>query len=860
MDKNVAKVAATTLLGLYAGSSLYDWWVVHPLFSRHVVDGQRLFKAISPPSSQLQTSTSIGCAAAGAVAAIMSGDNEWYIPSLSGLTLWLWSFFVTGPVRDRILEVQASVAMPGKEAEENSLLREYGRRQLIRASMATAVFAASLYKLVLGPNKLLSDARALRAGLMRRGYAAATSSLARKPLFDKILIANRGEIACRVMRTAKKLGIKSVAVYSEADRNAMHVAMADEAYLIGPAASAESYLRMDKIIDVAKRAGAQAIHPGYGFLSENAAFADLVAREGLVFIGPPSQAIIDMGSKSASKEIMIKAGVPVVPGYHGEEQSVEFLKNEAVKMGFPVLIKAVKGGGGKGMRIVDKVEDFEEMLESSRREAIKSFGDDKVLVEKYIVRPRHVEVQVFADQLGGAVYLFERDCSVQRRHQKILEEAPAPHLSEELRRDLGTKAVAAARAVNYVGAGTVEFILDTDTNQFYFMEMNTRLQVEHPVTEMITKTDLVEWQLEVASGNPLPKAQDDLRIHGHAFEARIYAENPEKGFLPDTGPLKHLSFPPVVEGQVRVETGVRQGDEVSVHYDPMISKLVVAGEDRTAALRVLRKALGEFEVVGLNTNIDFLKKLASHPAFVDGDVETGFIKKHEPSLFPPRPTTPALTVAHAALGLAAPTLSPRTTSSTPLSGLKDPWHLSDLVGFRVNHRGQQVIKLLDGEKEVSATVTFGPAGSLDIAVVDAEGKTTVFEGGRVLALEADGNVVADIGERRVAGRVVQEDDKLQVFFEGKKTTLGVVPDPGQVSTSGTQSAGSVKTPMPCKISAVNVAAGQEVTKGQSLIVLEAMKMEHVIKSPRDGKIKKVHYKVGDLVGEGKNLLSFEDEE
>ncbi|KAJ3292312.1 hypothetical protein HDU79_001522 [Rhizoclosmatium sp. JEL0117] len=359
-------------------------------------------------------------------------------------------------------------------------------------------------------------------------YSTSTSSITQKPLFNKILIANRGEIAIRVMRTAKRLGVKTVAVFSEADRDALFVKEADEAYLIGPAASAESYLRMDKILDVAKRSNAQAIHPGYGFLSENAAFADAVEKAGLTFIGPPSQAIIDMGSKSASKEIMTAAGVPVVPGYHGANQEPSFLKEEADKMGYPVLIKAVKGGGGKGMRIVEKQEDFYEMLESSRREAIKSFGDDAVLVEKYIVRPRHVEVQVFADKLGNAVYLFERDCSVQRRHQKVLEEAPAPGLSEELRADLGAKAVAAAKAVNYVGAGTVEFIFDTDTNKFYFMEMNTRLQVEHPITEMITNTDLVEWQLQVASGNRVPKVQDELKIDGWAFEARIYAENPEK--------------------------------------------------------------------------------------------------------------------------------------------------------------------------------------------------------------------------------------------------------------------------------------------------------------------------------------------
>ncbi|KAI8850214.1 3-methylcrotonoyl-CoA carboxylase, subunit alpha [Chytridium lagenaria] len=686
---------------------------------------------------------------------------------------------------------------------------------------------------------MLKAGRAVRTAFIFRRYASSAADGSRKPLFDKILIANRGEIACRVMRTAKKLGIKSVAVYSEADTNAMHVAMADEAFLIGPAASQESYLKMEKIIDVAKRAGAQAIHPGYGFLSENASFADLVKRSGLEFIGPPAQAIIDMGSKSASKEIMIKANVPVVPGYHGANQDPEYLQAEAGKMGYPVLIKAVKGGGGKGMRIVDKEADFMDMLESSKREAIKSFGDDTVLVEKYIVRPRHVEVQVFADKFGNAVYLFERDCSVQRRHQKILEEAPAPHLSPELRLDLGQKAVAAAKAVNYVGAGTVEFILDTDTNKFYFMEMNTRLQVEHPVTEMITDTDLVEWQLEVASGNPLPKEQDDLAILGHAFEARIYAENPDNGFLPDTGPLRHLSFPPT-STDVRIETGVRQGDEVSVHYDPMISKLVVRGENRTAALRVLRKALGEFEVVGLNTNIDFLKRLASHPAFIDGDVETGFIK-----------------VEATFLGLIG------ASQLKPVDSYSDPWSNRGLTGFRLNHASERVVKLLDGEKEVMVIVSKRTSETqriVDLTVVDASGKTTKFEGARVLGVEADGNVIADIGDRRVVGRVVREGDRLQVFFEGEKTTLGVPLDPGMVSNATASSAGSVKTPMPCKISAVSVAAGQEVTKGQNLIILEAMKMEHVIKSPRDGKIKKVHYKVGDLVGEGKNLVTFEGDD
>ncbi|KAI8843527.1 carbamoyl-phosphate synthase L chain, ATP binding domain-containing protein [Chytriomyces cf. hyalinus JEL632] len=693
-----------------------------------------------------------------------------------------------------------------------------------------------------------------------RWFASTTSSSGAetKPLFNKILIANRGEIAIRVMRTAKRLGVKTVAVFSEADRDAQHVKMADEAYLIGPAASAESYLRMDKIIQVAQRSGAQAIHPGYGFLSENAAFADAVTKAGMVFIGPPAQAIIDMGSKSESKKIMEAAGVPCVPGYHGAEQDPAHLKDQADAMGYPVLIKAVKGGGGKGMRIVQNEAEFYEMLESSKREATKSFGDDTVLVEKYIIRPRHVEVQVFADTLGNAVYLFERDCSVQRRHQKVLEEAPAPHLSPELRADLGAKAVAAAKAVNYVGAGTVEFILDTSTNQFYFMEMNTRLQVEHPITEMITNTDLVEWQLQVASGNRVPKVQDELAIDGWAFEARIYAENPDNNFLPDTGPLRHLSFPQA-SNVVRVETGVQQGDTVSVHYDPMISKLVVKGSDRTEALRVLRKALGEFEVVGLNTNIEFLKRLSSHPEFISGDVETGFIPKFYKDLFPAPTATSPFTLAHASLVLFSSLLPSTTTFAA------DPWNASSLGGFRLNSASgsTRTFRFLENNKEVRVDVTAGKqaTGTYDVYVTDVNGLRTEFRGARVLQFDAadGGMIVADVGDRRVKGRVVKDGEKVHVFSEGTKITLQLAADPAAVVSGSNVAAGSVKTPMPCKISSLSVTAGDTVTKGQNLIILEAMKMEHVIKSPKDGVIKRVHYKVGDIVAEGKVLVSFEEE-
>uniref|UniRef100_A0A8C9WFE4 Methylcrotonyl-CoA carboxylase subunit n=1 Tax=Scleropages formosus TaxID=113540 RepID=A0A8C9WFE4_SCLFO len=469
---------------------------------------------------------------------------------------------------------------------------------------------------------------------------------------EKVLIANRGEIACRVMRTAKKMGVKSVAVYSEADRSAMHVAMADEAFHIGPAASQQSYLCMEKVMGAAKGSGAQAIHPGYGFLSENTEFAELCKREGIIFIGPPSSAIRDMGIKSTSKHIMSAAGVPIIEGYHGEDQSDEKLRAEAARIGYPVMIKAVRGGGGKGMRIAHSEAEFQDQLESARREARKSFNDDVMLVEKFVENPRHVEVQVFGDQHGNAVYLFERDCSVQRRHQKIIEEAPGVKdflKLPEVRKKLGEAAVRAAKAVNYVGAGTVEFIMDAQHN-FYFMEMNTRLQVEHPVSEMITGTDLVEWQLRVAAGEKLPLAQEEIKLRGHSFEARIYAEDPNNGFLPGAGPLLHLSTPQSDE-HTRIETGVRQGDEVSVHYDPMIAKLVVWGEDRAAALKKLRYCLRQYNIVGLSTNIDFLLHLSSHPEFKAGNVHTSFIAQHHAQLFPAPQAPSHQVVCQAALGL-----------------------------------------------------------------------------------------------------------------------------------------------------------------------------------------------------------------
>ena len=463
-------------------------------------------------------------------------------------------------------------------------------------------------------------------------------------MFKKILIANRGEIACRVAATARRMGIKTVAVYSEADASAKHVAVCDEAVLIGPAAAKESYLCGDKIIAVALATGAEAVHPGYGFLSENADFADACKQAGLVFIGPPASSMRAMGSKSAAKSLMEHADVPLVPGYHGDEQDPDFLQAQGDRIGYPVLLKASAGGGGKGMRVIEKSEDFKAALASCKREAISSFGDDKVLAEKYLTRPRHIEIQVFADTHGNCVYLHERDCSVQRRHQKVLEEAPAPGMPAERRAAMGEAAVAAAKAVGYVGAGTVEFIANQD-GSFYFMEMNTRLQVEHPVTEMITGTDLVEWQLRVAFGEPLPKAQHELAIHGHSIEARIYAENPEKGFLPSIGTLRHMDTPAAVSFElgtgasgdpapVRIDSGVREGDAISPFYDPMIAKLIVWGADRTQALARMSQALAEFQIVGLATNIAFLKRLVEGGAFAQADLDTGLIERNTDTLFP----------------------------------------------------------------------------------------------------------------------------------------------------------------------------------------------------------------------------------
>jgi len=674
-------------------------------------------------------------------------------------------------------------------------------------------------------------------------------------MFNKILIANRGEIACRVIKTARRMGIRTVAVYSEADANARHVRLADEAVLLGPAAARESYLVADKIIDACKRTGAQAVHPGYGFLSENADFAEALAANGIAFIGPPASAIRAMGSKSEAKKLMGAAKVPLTPGYHGNDQTPALLHLAANRIGYPVLIKAAAGGGGKGMRLVDKAEDFPDALASCKREAASSFGNEHVLIEKYITRPRHIEIQVFADTQGNCVYLFERDCSVQRRHQKVLEEAPAPGMTLERRRQMGEAAVAAAKAVGYVGAGTVEFIANQD-GSFYFMEMNTRLQVEHPVTEMITGQDLVEWQLRVAAGQPLQLAQEQLQIRGHALEARIYAEDAGKGFLPSTGRLIRLS-PPAESLNVRVDSGVEEGDEITPFYDPMIAKLIVWDETRDGALARMRKALADYQVAGLTTNIDFLSRLVACPAFAGADLDTGLIERQKDFLFPaaqavPRDALLVATVGELLWEQHAAKLAARS-SGDPWS----PWHARD--GWRMNlssartisFRAPQEVPLgCDGDTLIDARVRY----QRDQWQITVAGTTTLARGKKL-----DGDRFAvELDDRRLIAGVVTVDDKRSVFLQGSTYTL-LRDDPLHRVDAGDGHGGGLTAPMPGKIVALLAQAGQKVDKGTPLLILEAMKMEHTITAPAAGVVKAFCYAAGEQVADGAALVEFEGE-
>jgi len=659
-------------------------------------------------------------------------------------------------------------------------------------------------------------------------------------MFKRILIANRGEIACRVARTAARLGIHTVGVYSDADTEALHTRSLDQAVHIGPAPARDSYLNIARIISAAKQTGCQAIHPGYGFLSENAGLARACDDNGLVFIGPPAEAIEAMGSKIRAKEIMASSGIPLVPGYHGTDQSTQHLQRVSDDIGYPVLIKASAGGGGKGMRVVRSAGAFESALEGAKRESASSFGDDKVLIEKYLDRPRHVEIQVFRDNHGHCVHLFERDCSIQRRHQKILEEAPAPGLDEGARRRMGEAAVRAADAIDYRGAGTVELIMD-EAGEFYFMEMNTRLQVEHPVTEWVTGQDLVEWQLRVAGGEPLPCGQDALRLHGHAFEARVYAENPYKEFLPATGELSLARFPEQ-DDSVRVDAGVETGDAISVHYDPMIAKLITWGPDRRSALERLRRALGETRIAGVETNIEFLQAVLAHDEVVAGRINTHFVEAHLEALIRREPTPPTVLALAACHEVAA--LARRNRRA----GDNDPFAAVD--GWCPNLASELRFEYADHARSHECRLRFDRDGSTAIVADEAYPVAGRFDD--------KGRLVAVVDGIRCEAWMVQRPERLDVFFNGRHYGLDRHIDiVGEAEDTGTD---RITAPMPGKITAVSVKPGDAVERGAALLVLEAMKMEHTITAPRDGTIGEVPFQSGDAVAEGTVLASYVPED
>ena len=660
-------------------------------------------------------------------------------------------------------------------------------------------------------------------------------------MFTKILIANRGEIACRVIKTARRLGISTVAVYSEADATARHVTLADEAVEIGPAPVRDSYLRGDRIIAAAQRTGAAAIHPGYGFLSENAGFAADCTAAGLVFVGPGAAAIRAMGSKSAAKSLIENTGVPVVPGYHGDDQSDDLLRAEADRIGYPVLLKPSAGGGGKGMRVVREALQFDAALAAARREASASFGDAHMLIEKFVTQPRHIEVQVFADAHGNVLHLFERDCSVQRRHQKIIEEAPAPGLTDRQRLTMGQAAVDAAKAVGYLGAGTVEFIVDSG-GRFYFMEMNTRLQVEHPVTELITGQDLVEWQLLVAAGEPLPLSQGDLVINGHAIEARLYAEDPDRDFLPATGHLLHLRYP-AAGRHVRIDTGVREGDPVSIHYDPLIAKLIAWDADRAGALRRLQTALRETQVIGVTTNLGFLTTVAAHDAFAAGGVDTGFIDRHRSDLagIGGPPPDGALVVAALDVMLRQ---EARARSDAAVSGdPNSPWHSAG--GWRLNETGTQTLHFVVDGIEQRVTVEYGGG---EYQVRTPAGPTRAAG-----HYDTGGDLTATLDGRRLRVTMVRQGDVITILYQGAQYRIEHM-DPARRADSESDAAGGLTAPMPGRVTLVSVSEGDSVQRGDTLLILEAMKMEHSIIAPADGVVERLHYGQGDLVDEGAELL------
>ena len=663
-------------------------------------------------------------------------------------------------------------------------------------------------------------------------------------MFSKILIANRGEIACRVIRTCRRLGIRTVAVYSEADADAQHVRQADEAYLIGGPRPADSYLRGDAVIAAAKEAGAEAIHPGYGFLSENADFADAVAAAGLVFIGPSGASMRKMGSKAGAKELMAAAGVPVVPGYTGEDQSPNMLAREAARIGFPLMIKAAHGGGGKGMRVVHRLEDFIAQLESCQREAANAFGRDRVLLERYVASPRHIEIQVFADAHGHTLHLNERECSAQRRYQKVLEESPSPFLTPALRAAMGDAAVKAAQAIDYVNAGTVEFIVDPD-GQFYFMEINTRLQVEHPVTELVTGLDLVEWQLRVAASEALPLAQEDIRQRGHAIEVRLYAEDPEAGFRPGSGRLERLALPEASPG-VRIDAGVVEGDTVTIFYDPMIAKLIVHGADRMEALARLREALARCDIAGPKSNIAFLERLARHPAVTGGWIDTGYLDRHLDEFMP----APSLASTQQ-VALVAAELLWQEARARAQAGDGDepdsPWAIAD--GWRLGHAGARPLAFAHLGQTWTA-LAHGHGGRYRIELAD-----------EVHEVE-DARLTGDQLGLRIHGqarrfRILRHGTRLTLHDGEQRTAVETVPAYRRTDMAEAPGSGKILAPMPGRVVLVKARPGDEVVAGQELLVMEAMKMELAVKASRDGVVADVRAAAGDFVEADTVLVALE---
>ena len=664
-------------------------------------------------------------------------------------------------------------------------------------------------------------------------------------MFNKILIANRGEIACRVIKTATLMGIKTVAVFSEADADALHVNMADEAINIGPAAAKDSYLDINKVIEAARSSNADAIHPGYGFLSENAAFAQACEQNNLTFIGPGSSAIEKMGSKSAAKQIMATAEVPLIPGYHGEDQAPELLRQQASEIGYPVLLKAAAGGGGKGMRLIWQEAEFEAALAAAIRESLNAFDDAKMLVEKYLVEPRHVEVQIFCDQANNAVYLSDRDCSVQRRHQKILEEAPAPGISSALRKQMGEAAIRCAQAISYVGAGTVEFLLDQE-NKYYFMEMNTRLQVEHPVTEMITGIDLVEWQIRIAAGEPLPLAQTDITSNGHAIEARIYAEDPNSNFLPQTGTLTYLS-PPLANAHVRIDTGVIQGDKVDVFYDPMIAKLIVWDEDRARALQRLCHALADYHISGITTNIQLLHHIAGHNAFNAAEIHTGFIDQHHSDLLQPESATDETLTCAMAFYLIQEQLNTAMVLASESGDPHSPWHQNH--SWRLNETHRHQLQLATSSEQITAQVEHqGSNGHYTIRLPSQSFKVHGGLRDQTLTMTVDG--------RQRKYTIVRNQSDYTLFSAGGTYHFHLIePDCGTGETHA--DTGGLNAPMNGIIVSLLVKTGQPVEKGEALMVMEAMKMEHTIHAPAAGSVSQFNCSPGDRVDGGIKLIDFD---